>query len=285
MTDINHIAESRRIAMLIDGDNAQAALIEKMLIEVSRYGTVIIRRVYGDWTEPNMSTWKKTFHDHALQPIQQFRNTVSKNAPDSALIIDAMDLLHQEIANGFCIVSSDSDYTRLATRLRESGRFVIGIGRKQTPTAFQRACDVFVYTENLQFEPVVSPQRSSTGGKKPTPTVAKEDVPPVVSSAKSSTETEKPTPTVAKEDVLKALPLLKQAFEVAVQENGLALLSMVGHALKQANPGFDARTYGYARLGLLIEALPKHFQLVEKGMYVRAVESKSPFGKMAKLKE
>lgn len=248
MSDMNLIARSRRIAMLVDGDNAQATLIDKMLIEVSKYGTVIIRRVYGDWTESAMNTWKTILRDHALQPIQQFRNTTGKNATDSALIIDAMDLLHQEIADCFCIASSDSDFTRLATRLRESGRFVIGIGRKQTPTAFQRACDVFVYTENLQpeaVESVVSPAKSSVGGVKP-------------------------TPVVAKENAQDALPLLKQAFEVAVQDNGVALLSMVGLALSQANPGFDSRTYGYKRLGLLIEALSAYFELDENSMYVRA---------------
>ena len=139
----------QKIAMLIDGDNAQPSLLPQMLVEAARYGQVTVRQIYGDWTTANMNSWKETLNFHAFQPIQQFRYTIGKNATDSAMIIDAMDILHSGVVDAFCLVSSDSDYTRLATRIRETGIFVMGIGEKKTPKPFVNACDVFVYTENL----------------------------------------------------------------------------------------------------------------------------------------
>ena len=130
-----------KIAMLIDGDNAQAGLLSQMLVEAARYGQVTVRRIYGDWTTPSMNSWKETLNFHAFQPIQQFRYTVGKNATDSAMIIDAMDVMHSNVVDAFCLVSSDSDYTRLATRIRETGIFVMGIGEKKTPKPFVNACD------------------------------------------------------------------------------------------------------------------------------------------------
>ena len=150
MQDQTRGVTDHRIAMLIDGDNAQPSLIQGMLTETGKYGVISIRRVYGDWTEANMKPWKNTLNLYAVQPIQQFRYTTGKNATDSAMIIDAMDLLYEGVANGFCLVSSDSDYTRLATRIREKGLFVMAIGRRDTPRAFVNACEVFIYTENLQ---------------------------------------------------------------------------------------------------------------------------------------
>src|SRR5512136_790671 len=140
---------TKRIVLLIDGDNAQPSLIGKILTEAGKYGSVTIRRIYGDWTKANMSGWKETLNNYAIQPIQQFRYTIGKNATDSALIIDAMDILHSRLVDGFCVVSSDSDYPRLATRIREMGIFVMGIGKKKTPKAFVNACNIFIYTENL----------------------------------------------------------------------------------------------------------------------------------------
>ena len=142
-------SKDNKMAVLIDGDNAQASLLNKMLAEIAKHGSVTIRRIYGDWTTQNMHSWKDALHMHAVQPIQQFRYTVGKNATDSALIIDAMDIMHRRLVEGFCIVSSDSDYTRLATRIREEGFFVMGIGQKKTPKSFVNACDLFIYTENL----------------------------------------------------------------------------------------------------------------------------------------
>ncbi|MBN2265959.1 MAG: NYN domain-containing protein, partial [Candidatus Aminicenantes bacterium] len=133
--------KTRKIALLIDGDNAQPSLIGQIMTEAGKYGLVTIRRIYGDWTTVNMSGWKNALHDNAIQPIQQFRYTIGKNATDSAMIIDAMDILHGHLVDGFCIVSSDSDYTRLATRIREMGFYVMGIGKRSTPKAFVNGCN------------------------------------------------------------------------------------------------------------------------------------------------
>ena len=228
MYDTNKQNGSRRLAVLIDGDNAQASLIEKMLSESNKYGTITIRRIYGDWTTPNMNSWTKTLQTHAIQPIQQFRYTIGKNATDSAMIIDAMDLLYSGTVDAFCLVSSDSDYTRLATRIREKGFFVIGIGQKKTPRAFVNACDVFVYTENLAPP---KPERKKTTQKKGTT---------------KTKETPKPDP----------MPLLKQAYNNAVQEDNWAFLGSLGHHLRRLDPGFDARTYGHSQLSALIRAHP-----------------------------
>ena len=226
---------SRRLAVLIDGDNAQPSLINKILSEASKYGTVTVKRNFGDWTTTNMGGWKDTLNTYAIQPIQQFRYTIGKNATDSAMIIDAMDLLYSGTVDAFCLVSSDSDYTRLATRIREKGFFVMGIGQKKTPRAFVNACDVFVYTENL------APKKptKSRGGQKKSTAAAKEP----------------PTPN--------PIPLLKQAFENAVGEDGWAFLGTLGHHLRQLDPGFDARTYGHSQLSVLIRAHPKSFEIRE----------------------
>ncbi len=143
---------SDKLAVLIDADNAQASIASELLAEVARYGTATVKRAYGDWTTVNLSGWKETLHNLAIQPIQQFRFTVGKNATDSALIIDAMDLLHGRTVDGFCLVSSDSDFTRLATRIREAGYAVYGFGEKKTPKPFVAACDKFVFTEILRVD-------------------------------------------------------------------------------------------------------------------------------------
>ena len=147
------MADTARLAVLIDADNASAGVTAELLAEVAKYGTPTIKRAYGDWTTPNLGGWKDELHRHAIQPMQQFAYTRGKNATDSALIIDAMDLLYAGNVEGFVIVSSDSDFTRLATRLRESGKTVYGIGRRETPEAFVRACDRFIYVDLLGAEP------------------------------------------------------------------------------------------------------------------------------------
>jgi len=234
--------------MLIDGDNAQASLIDKMLVETTKYGVASVRRIYGDWTETNMNQWKKVLHSHAIQPIQQFRNTIGKNATDSALIIDAMDLLHSRRVDSFCIVSSDSDYTRLATRIREEGMFVIGMGRKSTPTPFVVACDVFVQVENLVDSDA--------------------DTLPSTPSIKPSANKE---PSEASPDGPDPLPLLFDAFQAAMQENGWASLSTMGNVLRQIRPDFDTRTYGFKQLGQLFRALPNFFEFNESGDQIRPI--------------
>jgi hypothetical protein len=239
---------SRRMAMLIDGDNAQASLISNMLAESGKYGMVIIRRIYGDWTTSNMNGWKDTLQTHAIQPIQQFRYTVGKNATDSAMIIDAMDILYEDRVDGFCLVSSDSDYTRLATRIREKGIFVMGIGKQTTPRAFVNACDVFVFTENLQknLRKDTRPAKSQDSKKK---------------SEKSEKNDRSDKVVEEKELQNDPLPLLKQAFDLAVQDDGWAFLGVMGTQLRQLDPSFDPRTYGYRQLSLLIQAYPDVFEM------------------------
>jgi len=237
MEETGSTARSRRIAMLIDGDNAQPSLISNMLAEASKYGVVIIRRIYGDWTTANMNGWKDTLQTYAIQPIQQFRYTIGKNATDSAMIIDAMDILYQGGVDGFCLVSSDSDYTRLGTRIREKGFFVMGIGKKNTPRAFVNACEVFVFAENLQVE--TAPPRRQVSTKK--------------TNGGSAPVVEQPSP--------EALPLLMRAFDLAVQDDGWAFLGVMGTHIRQLDPSFDPRTYGYRQLSALIKAYSKVFEV------------------------
>ncbi len=237
--------ENRRIAMLIDGDNAQPSLLGEMLAEAGKYGLVTIRRIYGDWTTANMGGWKDALNTYAIQPMQQFRFTVGKNATDSAMIIDAMDILYTERVDGFCIISSDSDYTRLATRIRENRLFVMGIGKKLTPLAFRNACDLFVYAENLVKPPPAPPEEK--------PKVKAELTPDTASN-------QKPKP----EGTPEFLPLFKRAFDLAVQDDGWAHLGMLGQHLRQLDPSFDPRTYGFRQLSLLFKAYPNHFEVKQE---------------------
>lgn len=237
MEETSNSVRSRRIAMLIDGDNAQPSLINNMLAETSKYGLVIIRRIYGDWTTANMNGWKDTLQTHAIQPIQQFRYTIGKNATDSAMIIDAMDVMYEGGVDGFCLVSSDSDYTRLATRIREKGFFVMGIGKKNTPRAFVNACDVFVWAENLLAE--ANAAHKPAGTRKPSDTVAAAPEPPPA----------------------EALPLLMRAFDLAVQDDGWAFLGAMGSHIRQLDPSFDPRTYGFKQLSALMKAHNKVFEM------------------------
>ena len=235
------MADTRRLALLIDGDNAQASLLEQTIAEANKYGVVTIRRVYGDWTEPNMKSWKEALHTSALQPFQQFRYTTGKNATDSAMIIDAMDILYTAGVDGFCLVSSDSDYTRLATRIREKNLFVMGIGKANTPRAFVNACDVFVYTENLATEqPRPKSEPASARGGKSTSAVQ------------------------SAEPLLSVESLFETAFDQAAQDNGWAQLSMVGTKLRQLDPAFDPRTYGFRTLSQLVNAHQEIFEVRRK---------------------
>ena len=250
MTKPNSEISDFKLAVLIDGDNAQASLLPKMLAEIGKHGSITIRRIYGDWTTSSMNSWKDTLHNYAVQPIQQFRYTIGKNATDSALIIDAMDILHRKLVDGFCIISSDSDFTRLATRIREEGFFVMGIGQKKTPKSFVNACDIFIYTENIAPDDarIKANQRGKSRKKKEVLTT--------------------PDP----------LPLLREAFEMVVSENGWANLGPLGKALLQLDPGFDPRTYGYKQLSQLLKSHIKNFEL-------RRLDEHSPTGVYVKLKE
>ncbi len=245
-----------KIAILIDGDNAQANLLPQILVETGKYGLVTVRRIYGDWTTSSMNSWKDVLNYHAVQPVQQFRYTIGKNATDSAMIIDAMDLLHSGVVDGFCLVSSDSDYTRLATRIRETGVFVMGIGEKKTPKPFVNACDVFVYTSNLVTEHKVARPtvQKQTRRKKPVSTSAS------ASAATTAVTPPTTTPVPEAENENDPMPLIRQAYEIAQQEDGWARLDHMGNALYQLDPGFDPRTYGHRQLSRLIASYKDLFQ-------------------------
>ena len=221
-----------KYAVLIDGDNAQASLLPQIFAEVSKVGLITIKRIYGDWTTTNMNQWKDLLHKHAIQPMQQFRYTIGKNATDSAMIIDAMDLLHSNDVKGFCLVSSDSDYTRLATRIREDGLFVIGVGEKKTPEAFVNACNQFIYCENLTITHEQKKRRKR--------------------NKKEEQESQ---------DVGNPLPLLIQGFEMAAKEEEWVDLAKIGISLRQLDPAFDSRTYGHTRLQSLLKDYPETFAL------------------------
>jgi uncharacterized LabA/DUF88 family protein len=244
------------LAFLVDGDNASATMIEDMLAEASKYGSVIIRRVYGNWTASGqVNTWKTKLKEYALSPYQQFPNIsnrhVTKNATDIALIIDAMDILHDGIVKGFVIVSSDSDYTSLAIKIREHGLFVIGMGRKETHDSFRRACDIFVSTENLGKEP--------------------EEEKETHHAPRGHGRTRK--------GPRDAIDILTKAFEYAVNDDGRALNGDIGAALRRLDPAFDTRTYGKASLLNLIDELDDVFE-VERAdhgaIYVRKKDGVRP---------
>ncbi|HRF57236.1 MAG TPA: NYN domain-containing protein [Campylobacterales bacterium] len=212
-----------RLAVLIDAENAQASLAPYLLSEIAKYGVASVKRIYGDWTKPQLGGWKETLLTHSIQPMQQFSYTTGKNATDSALIIDAMDLLYTAKFDGFCIVSSDSDFTRLAARIRESGLVVYGFGRRQTPKAFVAACDKFIYTEILKEE-----------------------------RGESAEVALKPTKESPKDEKLRTL--LSVAVEDSGDENGWANLGAVGSEINKYSPDFDPRNYGYRKLSDLIKA-------------------------------
>ena len=260
------LSARHKIAILIDGDNAQANLLPQTLVEAGKYGLVTVRRIYGDWTTSSMNSWKDVLNFHAVQPVQQFRYTVGKNATDSAMIIDAMDLLHSDVVDGFCLVSSDSDYTRLATRIRESGVFVMGIGEKKTPKPFVNACDVFVYTSNLVAEhkgsrPITQKQTQTRRGRKPVSPSSSANAPTPAPVATSVVAAPAPLPVPEPENENDPMPLIRQAYEIAQQEDGWARLDHMGNALYQLDPGFDPRTYGHRQLSRLIASYKDLFQM------------------------
>ncbi|HXT93065.1 MAG TPA: NYN domain-containing protein [Trebonia sp.] len=223
---------SARLAVLIDADNAQASITEGLLAEVAKYGTAHVKRAYGDWTAPNLRAWKDQLLAQSIQPIQQFAYTTGKNATDAAMVIDAMDLLYSGRFDGFCLVSSDSDFTRLAARLRESGMTVYGFGERKTPKPFVAACDKFIYVENLRFSDEDS-VADSPGAKQPRRR-------PV-------------TATQLKADAALA-SLLRNAVDAASDDDGWAPLAAVGNIITNQRPDFDSRSYGYGKLSDLINA-------------------------------
>lgn len=240
------------LALLIDGDNASPKIITGLLAEIANYGTASVKRIYGDWTKPNLNGWKECLLEHSIQPVQQFAYTTGKNATDGAMIIDAMDLLYTGRFSGFCIVSSDSDFARLAARIREHGITVYGFGERKTPRPFITACDKFVYVDVLggtgsDATPVANAEKGQSDAK-----------PAKVAVALPKVQPEKPKAGqgVAASGRLDqaAIVMLRKAVEASSDEDGCASLAKVGGHLAKQSPDFDARNYGYARLSDLAEA-------------------------------
>lgn len=221
-----------KIAVLIDGDNIPAKYINEMMEEITKYGTPTIKRIYGDWTKPHLSKWKNLLLENAISPIQQYSYTHGKNATDSAMIIDAMDILYSSRVDAFCLVSSDSDFTKLATRLREAGMQVYGIGEKKTPEPFIVACDKFIYLEILK-----------------------------------NSEEDKNDKKVKKDNLYNITPniirLLKNSVTDAADEDGWAFLGDVGSLIIKKQPNFDSRNFGYEKLTPLFKSLPQ-FELEQR---------------------
>jgi uncharacterized LabA/DUF88 family protein len=234
-----------KLAVLIDADNIPYANIKGMLDEIAKLGLPTIKRIYGDWTKPTVSGWKPALLEHAITPIQQYSYTTGKNATDSAMIIDAMDILHSQKVDGFCLVSSDSDFTRLAIRLRESGMLVIGIGEKKTPNPFIVACDKFIYIEiigALETKQIESKTIASNKKIQASPTEA------------------------IKIDTIDSefIRLLKTSINDLADDNGWAFLAEVGALIIKKKPDFDPRNYGFPKLTALFKSLSEHFEIDER---------------------
>ncbi len=241
-------AVNSKLAVLIDADNASPLIAEALLAEVAKYGTSFVRRAYGDWTGSTLKGWKEQLLTRSIQPIQQFAYTHGKNATDSAMIIDAMDLLYTNRFDGFCLVSSDSDFTRLAARIRESGLVVYGFGERKTPQPFVAACDKFIYFENLNVQAAATTAANPDGSL---------PAPPQPSSAATSPPPKRaplPLTTTKAEIDAKLVWELRTAVEASWDEEGWANLAKVGGFMSQRRPDFDQRTYGYLKLSDLVAA-------------------------------
>lgn len=226
--------DHKKVAVLIDADNAQYSKVKAILDEISAHGHVVIKRAYGDWSSEYLKNWKQSLNELAIQPIQQFAYTTGKNSTDASMIIDAMDLLYSGKFDAFALVSSDSDFTKLASRLRESEIFVFGVGEKKTPISFRNACDDFIFTENLGAESLPSSD--------PEPLVNE-----VASSEKSS--------------VSELVPLLNKAWEQYQDDDGWANVASAGSFVKRSTPDFDPRTYGAKKLPDIIQSLSSDFEM------------------------
>lgn len=241
-----------KLAVLIDADNVPYSNVKGMMEEIAKFGTPTTKRIYADWTKPNANGWKSVLLEHAITPIQQYSYTVGKNSSDSALIIDAMDLLYSDKLDGFCIVSSDSDFTRLAIRLRESGMKVIGIGEKKTPSAFIAACDRFVFIEVLDGAIKKTRKIANVQSKSPKPT----------------TPTSEPKKAVEKEAPSKidnqTIELIEDTLEAIGDEDGWAFLGDVGNLIVKKKPEFDPRNYGFSKLTPMLKSLTDILEIDER---------------------
>jgi len=240
-----------RLAVLIDADNVPYANVKEMLEEISKNGTPTIKRIYGDWTKPTLSGWKNVLLDNAITPIQQYSYTSGKNSSDSALIIDAMDILYSEKVNGFCIVSSDSDFTRLATRLREAGMTVIGIGEKKTPQPFISSCNKFIYIEILKIKEQVETDTETENN-----------------TTRKAKTTRRQNP-LNKIDA-KTIKLIKDSVNDLADESGWTFLGNLGNLISKKKPDFDPRNYGFTKLYPLIKHIGK-FEIDERDTGVKNI--------------
>ena len=240
---------TNKIALLIDADNASYKLIGEIISEAGKFGKVTIRRAYGDFTDEHLKGWKDVINTYAIRPMQKFAYTSGKNSTDSAMIIDAMDILHDEAVTGFCIVSSDSDYTGLATRIREEGVSVIGIGQSKTPEAFQKACEIFVFTENLVPQKIVQEKSNNDAKPKKLQAVKITDLAKVVSK-------------IDKKPI--DIEMLDKAVRMAIDSNGLAYMSTIKEKIKTLDPSFDTRTYGFGSMTTLFKSLADKYEFVYK---------------------
>lgn len=229
-----------KLAVLIDADNVPYSNVKGMMEEIAKFGTPTTKRIYADWTKPNAGGWKSVLLEHAITPIQQYSYTIGKNSSDSAMIIDAMDLLYSDKVDGFCIVSSDSDFTRLAIRLRESGMKVIGIGEKKTPNSFIVACDRFVYIEVLD---------GAIKKKTPKP---------------STTDTKKTEPKSLNKIDLQTIELIESTIEAIADDSGWAFLGDVGNLIVKKKPEFDPRNYGFLKLTPMLKSLTDILEIDER---------------------
>lgn len=281
----------KKLAVLIDADNISADTIEHLLLEINKFGIASVKRIYGDWTSPQMNKWKTALLPHAITPIQQFSYTNGKNATDMAMVIDAMDLLYSGTFNGFCLVSSDSDFTRLASRIRENGLEVIGFGQQKTPEAFVKACDKFVHIELLMPEseknppsiiPIINPTihppiKNTPSAKVQTaPTENSSVLPKIISTTinpqnptktilepiKNTPATTTPPITITTQTIK---PLIKKAIESHSNEQGWVKLGTVGSYISRVKPDFDVRHFGFDKLSNLIKSMPDDFEMVLEG--------------------
>ena len=261
-----------KIALLIDGDNAQPNLLKDILAETGKYGKVTIRRIYGDWTSPAMNGWKNQLNNFAIRPMQKFSYSKGKNSTDSAMIIDAMDILHSNLVNAFCLVSSDSDYTGLANRIREEGIFVMGVGQAKTPDAFVKACELFIYTENLTPDENVPDlaKRQTRSRKKAVVSVSNESTEqPEKDNAEAkdteiTAEEKRHEKYYIKNKITKKpleIRLIDSAFDMVKQDDESAYLGAIGEALRRLDSSFDPRTFGFNSLTSLFKSLSEKYQL------------------------
>jgi uncharacterized LabA/DUF88 family protein len=247
--------QQKHLAVLIDADNASAAIVEGLFEEIAKYGLASVKRIYGDWTQPNLGGWKQVLLDYSIQPMQQFAYTKGKNATDSSLIIDAMDLLYTRRFDGFCLVSSDSDFTRLAARIREEGLEVIGFGEQKTPKPFVTACDKFIYTELLRDDAEVTevaPAAAVTAGAA---------APVVASEAKPAAPT---APAKVKPQKV-PVDFIAKVIDDNSDEDGWCHLGALGMNISKLRSDFDSRLYGHKKLSDLIKAQNARFELQERG--------------------